>query len=362
MNKIKNKKILLVGCYGYADGYLAGGKAITELGHYVGFFPLYDFQNQKGNIQDIINILNGVDNLGKSYINYKNDTPTEPFDLCIWWHNSTILSINQWNKIKSKTLCKFIQLDWDAGACDKSKQIHWTNAYKNKLIGLKIFDSIYACNANIIKMLRDSKENTSCYIDHFNPGYHPSTSFYDLDDKYKCDVSIICTNLYEDMNLWENTKICRKSLVDEIYKRNDINFHLYGPEQFKKQYPKAYKGFIKYDDCYKVFSNSKINLNISPVGNILNGIVDGKMCSYMSERAPQILACKGLMACDTELSPLLIHEEDYIRVDDIPNFMKKLDDIINNSEKYDLIRGNGFKKGDEFLKWKNTFEKIIDCL
>ena len=65
------------------------------------------------------------------------------------------------------------------------------------------------------------------------------------------------------------------SLSTKIYaNRHKINFHIYGPIEFKNLYPDCYQGFIKYDECYKVFSNSKINLSIHPIIYELNDIHD----------------------------------------------------------------------------------------
>ena len=50
-----------------------------------------------------------------------------------------------------------------------------------------------------------------------------------------------------------------KQILDIIYANKDITLHIYGPEFLSKLYPDSYKGFISYKDCYKVFSNSKIN-------------------------------------------------------------------------------------------------------
>ena len=59
---------------------------------------------------------------------------------------------------------------------------------------------------------------------------------------------------------WPENNVNRRKVLDKIYQNKDINLHVYGPEYLQNLYPDTYKGFIKYEDCYKVFSNSKINL------------------------------------------------------------------------------------------------------
>ena len=358
MNEIKNKKILLVGYYCYEDGYLAGGKALEDLGNEVAFFPLIDFKNQKGNIQDLINIINGVDDIEKSYQKYKNDTPNKSCDIALWWHSSAHLSIDLLTRLKNETRCKYIQLNWDASWCDKNKGKYWNDNLLLQSMELFFFDKVLTCNSNIIKYLQ-KKTHIPQKIIHFNAGFNKDISYYSENENYKCDISIICTSLYEDLKLWENTKICRKDLVDAIYSMEDIDFHFYGPENFKDKYPRAYKEFIPYKECYKVFSNSKINLNISPVGDSLNDNIDGEQLAYMSERAPQILACKGLMICDTNLAPLLIPDKDYIKIDNIQNFIELIPEILNNDEKYNKIRENGYNKAMSHLQWKDILVEIV---
>lgn len=351
-------KILLVGYYSYDDGYYAGGSSLQELGYDIAFFPLIYFINQDGPIEDLINVINGINILEKTYINYINSTPTIACDICLWWHNTPVLKLENLIKLKQYTRCRYIQLDWDPGFNQTSKNPYWNEHLQHKKVGLTFFDKILTCNANIIKYLRiDSPISNS--IKHFNPGYNKNITYFCEDDSYKCDISIICTNLYDDLNLWENTKICRKDIVDTIYANSDINFHFYGPEKFKELYPRAYRGFISYYDCYKVFSNSIINLNISPVGNSLNDVVDNKHCVYMSERSPQILACKGLMVCDTNLSPLLIPDEDYIQIDNINIFISRINDILANHDFYDKIRNNGYNTAVNYLQWKDTLNEVI---
>ncbi len=353
-------KILIAGYYGYEDGYLAGAKGIMDLGHQVAFFPLMRMIHDKFPLTDLIDVLEANEKqhhrLKARYMHYSNETPNVKPDVCIWWHNNPQLSNSQLREIKSN--CKFIQLNWDSNAIIGNSHAIHVNSLRNNIEGLEFFDKLVMVNGPSIDFLRkQNKRNIP--IEHFYPGYHESTSFYKQDHNYKCDISIVCTNLYEDSRLWKDTKICRKNLVDAIYSQEDINFHFYGPEMFKTLYPRAYKGFIKYDDCHKVFSNSKINLNISPVGDSLNEIIDGEKRNYMSERCPQILACNGLMVCETDLTPLLVPGEDYIKIDSVESFIKLIPEILENDEEYNKIRKSGYQKALEHLKWTDTFCEVL---
>ena len=76
-------KILLVGYYHYEDGYYSLGKTLEELGHDIAFFPLIEFVRKEGSIKDLINIINGVNLLEKTYCAYMNNTPINACDVCV---------------------------------------------------------------------------------------------------------------------------------------------------------------------------------------------------------------------------------------------------------------------------------------
>ena len=355
-------KILLAGYYGYADGYLAGAKGLIDLGHELSFFPLMTMIHKKYSIDDLINVLNGnslsYENLKKKYSEYVNDSPDIKPDICLWWQPVPQLSVQNLAKIKNQTSCKFIQLNWDPSAIIETDHKEHISSFRKCVEALPFFNKILVVNSKLINHLQ-KYNRYNIPIKHFYPGHHESTSFYNENKEYACDISIICTNLYEDLNLWKGTKICRKHIVDAIYSRKDIDFHFYGPERFKTLYPRAYKGFIKYGDCNKVFSNSKINLNISPVGDSLNEIINGEKRNYMSERCPQILACKGLMICETDLTPLLVPGKDYIKIDNVENFIKLIPEILKNDEEYNKIRESGYQKALKHLRWEDTLKIIF---
>ena len=130
----------------------------------------------------------------------------------------------------------------------------------------------------------------------------------------------------------------------------------------KNIYPDVYKGYISYKDAYLVFSNSLINLNISPVADSLTCKLDGKKCYYFSERLPQILACKGLMVCDQNFGKLLIENSDYIKLEKEEDIISIVNDVKNNKEKYDLIRNNGYNKVMYSMNCQKFGENIISKL
>ena len=193
-------KILLAGYYGYADGYLAGAKGIIDLGHEMSFFPLMTMIHKKYSIDDLINVLNGnslsYENLKKKYSEYVNDSPDIKPDICLWWHNTPQLSVENLAKIKNQTSCKFIQLNWDPSAIIETDHKEHISSFRKCVEALPFFNKILVVNSKLINHLQKYNRN-NIPIKHFYPGHHESTSFYNENKEYACDVSIICTNLYE---------------------------------------------------------------------------------------------------------------------------------------------------------------------
>ena len=112
---------------------------------------------------------------------------------------------------------------------------------------------------------------------------------------------------------------------------------------------------------YYLFSNSKINLSIHPIIYELNNN-DSKE-EYFSERVPQILGSKGLLMTNSNLSNKLVKGEDYIHIDKNIDYLEKIMEIINNNDKFNIVRESGHKKALLYYQWNNwaeTLNKVIN--
>ena len=346
-------KFLVIGCYGLADGYKAMTNGLRYIGHDISFYPLFEGrdyynQNEYNYKDDIIRAING-EKLGRKYINYIN-MDNDKIDYIIWWHNidNNIIYYDLLDNIK-KSGVKLIQINWDATINYKK--------YEKKYFVL--FDYIFTVNPVLLNYIKNKYNLNNIY--HFNQSFDTDYSYYLEDNKYKCDISILCTNLYTH-SMWTDKKICRKKLLDIIYENEDINLHIYGPKFLEELYPRAYKGYISYNKSHLVFSNSLINLNISPVGDSLTDIIDEEECYYFSERMPQILACKGLMVSDQDYGKLLDKKEDYIILEKEEDIIKILEDIKDSNINIEKIKENGYKKVCEKLDCIKFGQNIIKCL
>lgn len=304
--------LLILGCYGFKDGYYAYGRYFSKYFDNVSFFPLFELRdrlnenNEKYSIEDIKCIIENKkidkylysDNLIIRECNHNNIL------LC---HNNDFLKT-----FKMKDINFFdLLIKWKSELEFNLLQINWDPDINNmKWDGLKHIDISYSSNPFYLR-----KKN----ITIFNQGFCKETSKYEELEEFKCDVSFLGTNLYDG---WPENKVNRRKVLDKIYQDKDISLHVYGPEFLKDLYPDSYKGFIRYDDCYKVFSNSKINLNISPLVDVeYNGEY------YYSERLPQIIGCSSIMMCNNDFGDMLIKNKDYIYLD-------KIDSLIELIHKY----------------------------
>ena len=336
------KNLLIIGFYGFKDGYWAYGKYLDKYFDNVSFFPLIELEDrireedERFFVDDIRDVIEGTfansknysDNLLIKNIKYNN---------VLLAHNNDFLKIfklgeyNFFEKIlewKRSLKFKLYQINWDAD----TKNLDWP--------GTKNFDKCFTQNPYYL-----GRPN----VYYFSTGFCPETSFYEEIEQYKCDVSFVGTNLYESG--WQNEKLNRRRILDIIYKEETINFHIYGPEFLKELYPRCYKGFISYDESYKVFSNSKINLNISPIENTQ---FMGK--HYYSERLPQIFGCEGIMMCNNDFGSFLRKDEDYIYLNDIDDLIQKINQFKEGEKREKMLENIRSKK------YMFDYDNIISAL
>jgi hypothetical protein len=337
-------KLLIIGYCHLDDGFLYGAKALERLNYKIFFFPYLNY------------VMDNIENRDDILIEYiKNNH----IDICLWWNN----------RIKYETIKKTISLtgkkchknylfNWDPFLYNYNQydSPFWQELINQKKIIYPLMNHVFSCFETEIKYFHDILP-----ISYNPPGFDKEISKYIYDEEYKCDISIVCTNLYDNVSEFPNkaTNITRYEIVNTIYKRckeDNILFHLYGPEKFKDLYPESYRGYIKYQDCNKVFSNSKINLSIHPIVKELNS--ENSKQEYFSERVPQILGCRGLLVTNSYFTDILKENEDYIYIDNKIDWYSTLLNIIRNRDDYDTIAMNGHKKALSYYQWDNWAKRI----
>jgi len=321
--------LLILGFYGYADGYYALGQYFNSHFNTVDFFPFMKY----------INSIDGFKNndlLRDINTKIRNDNITH----ILVWHNIDAIHTHKkyFNEIfKLRTLkpnLKFIQLDWDPHV-DTPATLNATT-FTNTWFDYLFYSSPF----------KITNSNNS-FI--FKAGFSPNISYYKYDIEYICDVVFIGTNLYTD-SMWENKNMNRKQVIDTIAENKLINLHIYGipSSSISNTYPDQFKGYLPYNKCYLGFSNALFSLNISPLNNVYkNGYY------YYSERLPQILACNSIMISNNDYGDLLTPNVDYIYLTNLKELNNIILDFKSNPQKAEIMRNNYKQKLDNF-----NYEKI----
>jgi len=286
--------ILLIGyCY-LQDGFLYAMNELKKYNYKIYFFPYFTYILDNNEKKDDILI---------EYIKSNN------INICLWWNNrlkydSVKYIIDNLNKLDNIDL-KHYFYNWDPYLYNYEDYncIYWKEVVENTTKIYKLMDYTFSCFENEINYTKkyNLEYNKKINISYLPSGFNPSISNYIYDEKYICDVSIVCTNIYDDKKMYpdESCNLHRYEVINKLYEnRNKIKFFIYGNDNIKKMYPECYKGFVKYEDCNRIFSNSRINLSIHCLTESVHRFGNSTH-EYFSERVPQILGCKGLLMTNT---------------------------------------------------------------
>lgn len=325
------KKILLISYYGFKDSLECARRSMEKLGYTVDTYPLfqyaYDSNDKKENYKEHFN-------------GYIKDT--QP-DIILWWFIYVPSEVIQFISVNNPS-CYSILFCWDDPFVwvEKNTKLHEKCPY---------FDlAIATCEETIDEYKKHGSKDAM----FLPPGYDPTLNYPMEDEQYDCDVSICCTNLYEDLSIYDDQYFNRRELIDLLVTIPDIKFHIYGPEFLKLRYPHNYRGFSQYSDLNKIYNKSKIN--------ICTHVCSSKS-KYINERTILILGSGGLLMVDPvkDMDKLISGDECvYIQKDRI---VDQIRDILLNYDSYKTIKSNGRKKSMEYTwdKWAESLHKKI-CL
>lgn len=347
---LTKSSLLIIGYYHLADGFRACANYL-EKDYDVYFFPLSHYHGQGYDVKnELIKYING-EKCDKYECGLRESNPPMGIVL-IWYFNYFIenrdrlnIFVSMKNEVKHRVI--YLGYNWDPKPPEKE-----ISCFQMGFI--QLLNCYLTGDGREITYLKEKGEYNYVYCPS---GFDPKITYYVDDPTHSCDVSIICTNLYMDYDLFPRkyVRVHRKEMIDLIYNhRNEIKFHIYGPKEFQELYPECYRGYINYSDCPKVFSNSKINLCIhaTSYNNVHNYI-------YFSERLPQIMGARGLVYCDTEYNYLLEPNVNYILAD-AQNPLGQIKEILQNYDnpKYRLIKEKGYELANKYFTWDNVRNKV----
>ncbi len=322
------KKILIISYYGLREALDSAANSLKNYHYEIDTYPLFQYA---------YDINDKVKNYNEHFDEYvKKSNP----DIILWWFiNVPTETINY---ITSRHNAFNILYCWD-------DPFVWTDPHSLIKEKSKFFDLAAVTCEETLKNYIDNGSKDAIYCP---PGYDPKVNFPIKNNVYDCDISICCTNLYEDLNLYSDQDINRKYLIDTLIKEKDIVFNIYGPEFLKYKYPNNYKGFVQYKDLNTIYNKSRIN--------ICTHVCKSKS-KYINERTILILGSGGLLYVDKpkDLDKLFINGKDCVVIED--DFIPQIKHILKNYDNYTEIKENGKKISYEYTwdKWAEILHRYL---
>ena len=311
-------RICVVSYYGVIEFMQSVHESLTSAGMTVFDFPMFRYyQDHHDKREDYADY----------FIRYLNENQIE---YVLWWFVG--IPTVEFKRIKLETGCRYFLFNWD-------EPNNWNDV---DMVGkMSSFDSVFVtCSGTIHHYLDAGCKNAACLYPGFNPRINYPIKDFSVTDfnKYSCDISFCCTNLYEK-DAYPHQFTPRRVIVDAIYQGQETYgyvFYLYGPAFLGEIYPQSYRGFVSYSESNRVFNYSKINLCTH-----VRADVDG----YLNERVILVGGSGGLLlvdpiaAIDTVFDP---HQE--IVLIDTTNIAAQIREILDQYDLYLPRRKNFHKK------------------
>lgn len=328
------KNICIVCYYEIREALYEAKKSLEKLGYKIMGFPMYKY---------IHDVNEKIENYADTFINFINENH---IDVVLWWFIN--IKTSEFKFIKDNTQVKYMLFNWDDpfnwNLCDLANKASY-------------FDAVFiTCKENEINYINNGTKIAHCLLPAFSPEIHNPVTNFNISDyeKYNCDISFCCTNLYETSE-YNNQYIKRKKIVDDIYenqKKYDYTFHIYGPSFLKKKYADSYRGFINYNDLNKLFNYSKINLCTHVLCN-----ADG----YVNERVILIGGSGGLLLVDNVKGIDKYFEPNKdIYILDRENYVTQIVEILSNIDQAIEMRKSFNLKCNLFYTYDNWANFIHD--
>ena len=322
-------RICISSYYGLRESLYLAAEELKNLGHEIFNFSLLEEKTKPDYV-----------------IKYINYIQTNKIDIVLWWHIN--INIEDLHKIilDTKPETKHIFYNWD-------DPYSWSFPETAKKV--KYFDCAFTCCKNSLKNYLEYGVKEAYFVcAGFSRSVNHILEDGNIGNKYACDISIACTNLYENKVTYPNQIINRKKLIDTLYANQTkygYTFHIYGPDKFKNMYPDSYKGYISYEALNLLFNRSKINICTHVVGN--------QSC-YLNERACLIAGSGGLLLVDNvkDLDQIFDREFECVVLDQ-NKYLEQILSILNNYDKYIERRINIYEKSNCY-SWKKWAELIDD--
>lgn len=306
--------VLIALYYDFIEPIKTAKKSLEKLGANVIGYPMYKFKATE-------------EEMALRYDDFINFISINKPNYILWWNFYVPTEIIRKVKLVS-TKTKNYMYNWDDPHCWNSPD------YVDKITN---FDMAFVSS---VEKFNEYKKY-GCLPILLYPGFNKKIHYPIIDDVdedvelYSCDISMCCTNLYEDTTLFNNQVINRKELVDALYKgqkKYGYKFHLYGPPNVGVNYPDSYKREINYVDTNKLFNYSKIN--------ICTHVTNANQ--YINERVILVMASGGLLLVDNvkQIESVFTNGKQNFVILNKANYIKQILSILDNYDSYQVIRSN----------------------
>lgn len=328
---------MIVSYYGAKDALSCAAKELSALGYKVVFYPLFQYMHDSNDKK--VNWLQ----------HFNQFTKTEAPKIMLWWYMG--MPANAMNHfVDMHEHIVHVLFNWD-------DPFTWTDPESDLKEKAGLFDiALPTCAASCELYLQAGARQSVPAMPGYSPLCHHPVPENEIPERFKCDVAMCITNLYQDPERYPDQIMNRKILCDALYADRDIVFHIYGPEFLEEIYPEAYQGWATYQETKLVFSGSKINICTHVTGN---------RRGYLNERAILILGSGGLLMMDPVCGAEEILEDGkHCVMIDKADPIGHVNRVLHDIGRYDHIRTAGHALATSSFQWKhwaNVLHKQI-CL
>ena len=180
-------------------------------------------------------------------------------DVILWWYigvpyEQLASAISSANSLFATKIMHLLY-NWD-------DPYVWTQSKNEMERKSSLFDIAFvSCQQTLERYKTHGTARAVYLLPGFDLGIHYYTSREDVPKKYQSDISICCTNLYNNVAIYpDQLQPTRFEIVRALCDVADIDFAIYGPENLRDLFPKNYRCEVSYNETRLVFAGSRINI------------------------------------------------------------------------------------------------------
>lgn len=246
--------LLIVGYYHLADGFRTSANYLSK-DYNIYFFPFCHYIDSKFNIKsELIKYIKG-ERCEHYECGLQENNP--PIDVVLFWNYKYFIEshegLNLFVMMKEEIKHKVIYLGYNWDPLPPMSEIDIL-----KLSFIRMLNGYLSCDGREIKYLKEHGEYNYVYCP---PGFDPQVTYYVYDPTYECDVSIVCTNLYEDYNIFARNmlgSIVKKWLTYYMHIVMKLNSIFMGQKNSRINIQSVIKAMFHMESALKYLRTAKL--------------------------------------------------------------------------------------------------------